>query len=268
MSYPHPHHRRSRCDAPGQAGRFPRVPLFVAALMASVVVAQWHVSTAHPAPQSPRSGSTARAQAPSRAQGEAVALGHQLTYQAASRHRLAEVAVYLTSLEVAHTMALGAAAQASFAASLHAEAVADAVELGAAVQSSQSQAAQMIAGLGTSAGAAGTLPDVISSPTTPVSMSPSASDPPGDTVSDYQRAAWDKVNVCEQGGQWNLDGATHPGGLGFTAANWARFNSFGFPPDAAEASADQQIQVATAFAAYYWGSPNAAPDQDECGSGY
>jgi hypothetical protein len=97
---------------------------------------------------------------------------------------------------------------------------------------------------------------------------PSTGNPPGDTVTDFQRAAWDKVNVCEEGGNWHVDGATYSGGLGFTHTNWTQFNTFGFPADAADATPDQQIQVATAFAEYYWHSPDAAPDQDGCGGGY
>jgi hypothetical protein len=102
----------------------------------------------------------------------------------------------------------------------------------------------------------------------PVSSVPAAANPSGDTVTPYQRAAWDRVNMCEEGGVWNMDGPVYSGGLGFTHTNWAQFNTFGFPADAADATPDQQIQVATAFAAHYYGSPDAAPDQDGCGSGY
>jgi hypothetical protein len=97
---------------------------------------------------------------------------------------------------------------------------------------------------------------------------PAVGDPSGDTVTAEQRAAWDRVNMCEEGGAWNVDGPVYSGGLGFTHANWTQFNTFGFPSDAADATPEQQIQVATAFAAYYYGSADAAPDQDGCGSGY
>src|ERR1035437_2864048 len=89
----------------------------------------------------------------------------------------------------------------------------------------------------------------------------------GDGVTDYQRSAWDKVNMCEEGGAWNVEGSEYSGGLGFSHANWNQFNAFGYPADAAGATPDQQIRVAVAFATQYWGNPNAAPDQNGC-SGY
>jgi hypothetical protein len=88
-----------------------------------------------------------------------------------------------------------------------------------------------------------------------------------DGVTPTQVALWDRVNMCEDGGRWNVEGSMFSGGLGFSHANWARFNTFGFPSDAAQATPDQQIRVAVAFAEAYWGSPNAAPDQYGC-SGY
>jgi Transglycosylase-like domain len=88
----------------------------------------------------------------------------------------------------------------------------------------------------------------------------------GDTPA--QIAAWDKVNICEEGGAWNVDGPVYSGGLGFSHANWARFNTFGYPADAADATPDEQIRVAVAFATAYLGGPNAAPDQNGCDGGY
>ena len=88
----------------------------------------------------------------------------------------------------------------------------------------------------------------------------------GDGVTDYQRAAWNRVNMCEEGGRWNVDGSVYSGGLGFSHANWNQFNTFGYPSDAANATPDQQIRVAVAFAVAYLGSPNAAPDQNGCSS--
>ena len=87
-----------------------------------------------------------------------------------------------------------------------------------------------------------------------------------DGITASQRAAWDQVNMCEEGGRWNVDGSVYSGGLGFSHANWNQFNTFGYPSDAANATPDQQIRVAVAFAVAYWGSPNAAPDQNGCGS--
>ncbi len=89
-----------------------------------------------------------------------------------------------------------------------------------------------------------------------------------DGVTPAQIAAWDKVNICEEGGVWNVDGPIYSGGLGFSHANWARFNTFGYPADAADATPDEQIRVAVAFATVYLGGPNGAPDQNGCDGGY
>src|SRR6202521_103177 len=88
-----------------------------------------------------------------------------------------------------------------------------------------------------------------------------------DGVTDFQRQAWFRVNMCEEGGLWNVDGPVYSGGLGFSHANWAALNTFGYPADAAHATAEQQIRVAVAFAVRYWGNPDAAPDQHGCSGG-
>ncbi len=90
----------------------------------------------------------------------------------------------------------------------------------------------------------------------------------GDGVTDFQRAAWSRVNMCEEGGVWNVQGPVYSGGLGFSHANWNQFNTFGYPSNAAYATPEQQIRVAVAFATHYWGNPNAAPDQHGCTGGY
>jgi hypothetical protein len=89
-----------------------------------------------------------------------------------------------------------------------------------------------------------------------------------DGVTDAQRAAWERVNLCEEGGRWNVEGSVFSGGLGFSRSNWAQFNTFGYPADAARATPEEQIRVAVAFASRYWGNPDAAPDQHGCSGGY
>ena len=89
-----------------------------------------------------------------------------------------------------------------------------------------------------------------------------------DGVTDFQRQAWFRVNMCEEGGLWNVNGQVYSGGLGFSHANWSQFNTFGYPADAAFATPEQQIRVAVAFAVRYWGNPDAAPDQHGCSGGY
>jgi hypothetical protein len=87
-------------------------------------------------------------------------------------------------------------------------------------------------------------------------------------LTQYQVNAWTKVSICEEGGNWHVNGSRFAGGLGFTKANWAQFNTFGFPSNAAFATPYQQIRVAVAFAVHYYGSANFAPDQNGCGNGY
>ena len=112
--------------------------------------------------------------------GQVVLFDRQIMLEALYRHRQSDAAQYLASLESA----------AAATASLHAAQIAEALETATALGSSQAQAAAATGALPLVPGGPSTLPDVISTPTTPVSMLPSASDPPGDTVTDYQRAAW------------------------------------------------------------------------------
>jgi hypothetical protein len=67
---------------------------------------------------------------------------------------------------------------------------------------------------------------------------------PTDTVSPYQRAAWERVSMCEEGGNWASDGSAFSGGLGISRANWDAFGGLEFAPEGAMATEDQQIMVA------------------------
>ena len=67
---------------------------------------------------------------------------------------------------------------------------------------------------------------------------------PVDTVTAYQRAAWDRVAMCEEGGNWQADGSRFSGGLGITRSNWASYGGLQYAPEGAEATPDQQIMVA------------------------
>ena len=68
----------------------------------------------------------------------------------------------------------------------------------------------------------------------------------------------DRANICEEGGNWYVNGSEFAGGLGMSRANWAQFNTFGFPSNAAYATPLQQIRVAVAFATYYTGNLDSA----------
>ncbi len=99
-------------------------------------------------------------------------------------------------------------------------------------------------------------------------LAPAVASADGYGLTPTQIGAWERVNLCEEGGRWNVEAGDFGGGLGFTRANWDEFNTFGFPADAADATPLQQIRVAVAFAAAYLGGPFAAPDQGGCAGGY
>ena len=48
-------------------------------------------------------------------------------------------------------------------------------------------------------------------------------------LSAYQIAAWDRVNLCEEGGDWHVEGSVFAGGLGMSRANWAGSTPSGSP---------------------------------------
>jgi Transglycosylase-like domain len=80
-----------------------------------------------------------------------------------------------------------------------------------------------------------------------------------DTVSSAQRAAWDRVAGCEEGGNWQADGPRFSGGLGITRTNWAEYGGLKYASSAAQATPDQQIMVAERIQSY-------PPDQRGCSS--
>ena len=80
-----------------------------------------------------------------------------------------------------------------------------------------------------------------------------------DTVTPYERAAWSRVAMCEEGGNWQADGSRFSGGLGITRANWSIFGGQQYASEAALATPDQQIMVAERIQSY-------PPDQHGCSS--
>jgi hypothetical protein len=91
---------------------------------------------------------------------------------------------------------------------------------------------------------------------TPVPATPAPAGPV-DTVTPYQRAAWERVAMCEEGGDWNSDGSTFSGGLGISRANWDAYGGLQYAAEGAEATEDEQIMVAERIQ----GDP---PDQYGC----
>src|SRR5664280_167987 len=47
-----------------------------------------------------------------------------------------------------------------------------------------------------------------------------------DGVTDYQRAAWDRVSICEQGGRWDVRGSPFSAGVGVCVATLGRCKCF------------------------------------------
>jgi len=92
---------------------------------------------------------------------------------------------------------------------------------------------------------------------TPTPAAPAAPAGPVDTVTPGQRAEWERVAMCEEGGDWSSDGPRFSGGLGITRDNWAAYGGEEFAPEGAEATEDQQIMVAERIQSY-------PPDQGGC----
>jgi hypothetical protein len=81
----------------------------------------------------------------------------------------------------------------------------------------------------------------------------------GDTVTPGQRAAWERVAMCEEGGNWTADNGRFSGGLGITRTNWIAYGGGAFAPEGAMATEDEQIMVAERI-------QSSAPDQNGCHS--
>jgi hypothetical protein len=94
-------------------------------------------------------------------------------------------------------------------------------------------------------------------PAAPASAAPSTVTASVDTVTPEQRAAWERVAMCEEGGDWNVNGGEFSGGLGISRANWDAYGGTQFAGEGADATEDQQIMVAERIQSY-------PPDQDGC----
>jgi hypothetical protein len=80
-------------------------------------------------------------------------------------------------------------------------------------------------------------------PATPATPAP-APVGPVDTVTTTQRAEWERVAMCEEGGDWSSAGGRFSGGLGITRRNWSAFGGDEYAPEGAMATEDEQIMVA------------------------
>jgi hypothetical protein len=86
---------------------------------------------------------------------------------------------------------------------------------------------------------------------------PAAPTGPVDTVTPYQRDEWERVAMCEEGGDWSSNGSEFSGGLGITRANWDAYGGLAFAPEGATATEDDQIMVAERI-------QFSPPDQEGC----
>lgn len=68
---------------------------------------------------------------------------------------------------------------------------------------------------------------------------------------------WKKVNKCEEGGNWHVEGSQYSGGLGISNVNWALNRPKDFPADGGQATPDEQILVAEKI-------QSNPPDQNGC----
>lgn len=68
------------------------------------------------------------------------------------------------------------------------------------------------------------------------------------------------MNVCEEGGRWNVIGAVFSGGLGISDTNWVIYGGLAFASSAAYASPTDQMIVAENIE----GWSGYVPDQYGC----
>jgi hypothetical protein len=72
-------------------------------------------------------------------------------------------------------------------------------------------------------------------------------------------AAWTRVAICEEGGNWHVRGPRFSGGLGISNDNWVHFGGRQFAWNASTATPRQQVTVAMRI-------QRDPPDQDGCHS--
>lgn len=78
-----------------------------------------------------------------------------------------------------------------------------------------------------------------------------------------RRAKWQKVAICETGGNWQMRGGRYSGGIGIRNDVWLEYGGGEFGADAGLATPEQQIIIGTRIWQRY-GTPNHIPDQHGC----
>ena len=72
---------------------------------------------------------------------------------------------------------------------------------------------------------------------------------------------WNRVAICETGGNWKMHGSRYSGGIGFRNDVWLEYGGGKYGHYANEATPEQQVLIARAIQARA-GVPNFVPDQD------
>jgi hypothetical protein len=88
----------------------------------------------------------------------------------------------------------------------------------------------------------------------PASISPSS-----DEVTPTLEAEWQRVAVCEEGGDWSYVGPVYSG-IGFLNTTWDSEGGLAYAPNAGEATEDEQITIGMRITGGY------VPDQGYCAS--
>ena len=85
--------------------------------------------------------------------------------------------------------------------------------------------------------------------------------PSGVTEEDMRK--WQKVAICEQGGNWRVQGPIFSGGLGFRNYVWEANGGLEYAPNAGLATPQQQVAIAKKI-----NSSGYVPDQNGCDGGW
>jgi hypothetical protein len=101
------------------------------------------------------------------------------------------------------------------------------------------------------------VPPSTTTTTTTIPATTTTTSIPPPLVSDGVMAQWNKVAMCEEGGNWHVRGATYSGGLGISNYNWGAYGGTQFAYSAADASPEQQVIVAQRI-------QTNPPDQNGC----
>jgi hypothetical protein len=72
---------------------------------------------------------------------------------------------------------------------------------------------------------------------------------------------WNRVAICETGGNWKMHGSRYSGGIGFRNDVWTEYGGQKYAPHAGLATPEEQVLIARTIQARA-GVPNFVPDQD------